>query len=531
MRMSSIAVAVAAVAVPAMLAGPVLAQKHGGILKAYHRGTPPSASIHEEATNSTTTPFMAVYNNLVIFDQHDPINTLETIQPELATEWSWNDDGTELTFQLREGVRWHDGEAFTAEDVKYTWDLVLGRTEQRLRKNPRTVWYWNLEDVEVNGDYEVTFKLGQPQPSFIALLASGYSPVYPRHISPRQMRSNPIGTGPFKFDGMQQNEYVRFVRNDDYWDGDLPYLDGIEHTIIRSRSTRVLAFANGDFDLTFTTDVSVPLMRDVLEQAPEVQCDLVPTNVSTNLIVNRDDPPFDNENIRRAMALTIDRDAFIDILSEGHFDKGGALLPPPEGVWGLPTEKLEELPGYGPDVEASREQARELMRAEGYSEDNPLNIKVSTRNIAIYRDPAVILIDHLREVFINAELEVIETANWHGMVARKDYQVGLNLTGTGVDDPDVVFFEGYSCDSERNYTGYCNPEQEELFREQSSMTDQEERQQLVWQIDEQLQRDEARPLIYHSRNATCYWPHVKNFRMMENSVYNGYRMADVWLDK
>src|SRR5256885_16733599 len=89
--------------------------KHGGILKIYHRDSPASASIHEEATYSTNIPFMPVFNNLVIFKQDVPQNSEESIVPELATSWSLNDDKTKLTFRLREGVKWHDGKPFTSK--------------------------------------------------------------------------------------------------------------------------------------------------------------------------------------------------------------------------------------------------------------------------------------------------------------------------------------------------------------------------------------------------------------------------------
>ena len=521
----------------AMLALPVggamadTAEKAGGILKVYHRGTPPSGSIHEEATTSTNMPFMSVYNNLVIFDQQEAQNSLDTIRPELATEWSWNDDKTEVTFKLREGVQWHDGEDFTAEDVKCTWDRLEGDVsrEMRLRKNPRKSWYWNLKGVETNGDYEVTFKLGQPQPSFMALLASGYSPVYPCHVDAKTMRTNPIGTGPFKFVEMKQNENVTFEKNENYWREGRPFLDGIEFTIVRSRSTRVLGFIAGEFDMTFVGDVTPALMKDVNNEAPDAKCEMVATNVSRNLIVNRDAPPFDDAKVRRAMAMAIDRGEFVEILTEGTGAVSGAMLPPPDGVWGLPSDELKKVSGYG-DVEANREEARKLMEEAGYGPDNRLNVTISTRNIAIYRDPAVILIDHLKEIYIDAELEVIETSNWHATVARKDYQVGMNLTGVGVDDPDVNFFENYACGSQRNYTGYCNEELQKLFEKQSGMTDPEARKKLVWEIDAKLQEDVARPIIFQGVGGTCYQDHVKNFVVPSNSSYNAWRFEDVWID-
>src|SRR5262249_37167156 len=135
---------------------------------------------------------MGVFNNLVMFDQHVPQNSLASIVPDLATKWTASEDGTQLIFTLRQGVKWHDGKPFTAKDVQCTWDLITGKAAEKLRVNPRKSWYRNLDSVTVNGDYEVSFNLKRPQPSFIGLLASGWSPVYPCHVSPAQMRQKPI---------------------------------------------------------------------------------------------------------------------------------------------------------------------------------------------------------------------------------------------------------------------------------------------------------------------------------------------------
>lgn len=523
---------VVAAMVSATVVVPALAQKSGGTLRMTHRDNAPSGSILEEATNSTTEPFMGVYNNLVMYDQQKPINSEETLVPDLASSWAWDASMTKLTFKLREGVKWHDGKPFSAADVKCTFDLILGKSKEKLRKNPRRVWFNNLKDVEA-GEGEATFVLENPQPGFIHLLASGYSPIYPCHVDPQTMRTAPIGTGPFKFVEWKRNESMTFVKNPDYWKKGKPYVDRVEWRIVPNRSTRILAFGAGEFDVTFSVDITVPLIKDVKAKSPDAICELRPTNVSTNLIVNRDKPPFDNPKVRQAMDMALDRDAFITILSEGKNDKAGALLPAPEGQWGLTKEELSKIPGYGSseDVEKARVEARKIMQELGYSEKNTLKVKISTRDIAVYRDPAVILIDQLRSIFIEGELEVVDTSIWHAKVARKDYTVGLNLTGIGVDDPDAGLMENYACKSERNYTQYCNPEVEKLIFAQSREIDKEKRKALVKEIQLKLIADVARPIIFSGRNATCWHPHVKGLVSHHNSIYNGARYEDVWLDK
>jgi peptide/nickel transport system substrate-binding protein len=191
---------------------------------------------------------------------------------------------------------------------------------------------------------------------------------------------------------------------------------------------------------------------------------------------------------------------------------------------------LKTIPGYG-DVDKDREQAREIMKKLGYAADKPLKIKVSTRNLATYRDPAVVLIDQLKTIWIDAELEPVESSAWFAKIARNDYSVGLNLTGNGIDDPDQAFYENFGCGSERNYTHYCNKDLQALFDKQSQETDVEKRKKLVWDIDKKLQEDVARPILVHARTGTCWKPFVKNMTIMNNSAYNGYRYEDVWLDK
>ena len=146
----------------------------------------------------------------------------------MATESSWGEDGRVLTFKLRQGIKWHDGKPFTANDVKCTWELLLGRTEIKFRTNPRKAWYQNLEAVTVDADDTASFHLKRPQPALLALLASGLTPIYPCHVSPSQMRQHPVGTGQFKFLEFKPNEYIKVTGNPDYWKPGRPYLDKIE---------------------------------------------------------------------------------------------------------------------------------------------------------------------------------------------------------------------------------------------------------------------------------------------------------------
>ena len=505
------------------------AQKTGGILKLYHRDSPASVSIIEEATISTIIPMTGVFNNLVVFDPQVPQESLQSVAPDLAESWQWSPDGKTLTFKLRSGVKWHDGKPFTAADVKCTWDLLLEKSTAKLRVNPRKSWWENVADVAAPSDTEAVFTLKRPQPAILTLFASSMSPVYPCHVPPAQMRQKPIGTGPFKFVEFKPNESIKLTKNPDYWKPGRPYLDGIEYTIIPNRSTAILAFVAGKFDMTFPYQVTLPLLKQLKEEAPDAICEARPTN-GTNVLLNQTAPPFDNPQLRRAVALSLDRRGLINMLTDGGGTLGVAMLSPPEGLWGLPLDDLVKMPGYGTDVEKNRAEARAIMEKLGYGPDKPLSVKVMTRNAAVFRDTAVALTDQLKQIGIAGELDLIETAQWYPKLARKEFALAYNLTERGVDDPDAVLFESYACSSDRNYTGFCSHDIDADLVRQSEEPDQGKRKSLVYDIERKLEEDGARITMYYSRTATCWHPRVKGVSLPINSIYNGWRFENVWLD-
>ena len=161
--------------------------------------------------------------------------------------------------------------------------------------------------------------------------------------------------------------YIKLVRNPDYWKPGRPSLDGIEHTIIPNRSTAILSFIAGKFDLTFPYEVTVPLLKDVRTQAPQAVCGTssrpMPAPISWSTARRRPSTiPICGAHSRwRSTARALELYSFIDILAEGQGDIGGAMLPPPAGVWGMPADFLATIPGYGPDVAKNRAEAREIM--------------------------------------------------------------------------------------------------------------------------------------------------------------------------
>ena len=150
---------------------------------------------------------------------------------------------------------------------------------------------------------------------------------------------------------------------------------------------------------------------------------------------------------------------------------------------------------------------------------------------AAYRDPAVLLIDQLKEIYIDGTLKTLDTTQWYPAVMRKDYVVGVTVSENGLDDPDQQFYDNFACGAERNYTGYCSTEVDQLIDRQSSEPDTSKRKQIVWEIERKLAEDAARPSLFFPMSAACWQPYFKGHTMMVNGNYNGGRFEDVWLDK
>lgn len=534
MRFRYAVVALALAAVVGAGAAPAVAQapKHGGHLNLMLReDLAQGFSIHETATISTVWPAMPCLSNLVIFDPLKRVESADTIIGELAEKWSWQDNYKNLVFFLRKGVKWHDGQPFTSKDVKFTFDMVRDAPDARgkLRLSPRKDWYANVEAIEAPDAHTVVFRLKRPQPGLLAMLASGYSPVYAAHVNPAAYRTGCIGTGPFKVKEWRKGEYIDYVKNPDYFIKDRPYLDSLRYVVIKERGTRVAALQAGQLDVSFPGEISKTSAEQLKKAVPQLLITPVGQSVNDNIIMNMKKPPFDNVKVRLAVSYAIDRKGLIQAVHQGGAVPGASLPPPPYGVWGILEKDLAALPGYGKPADM-KARARKLLAEAGFTAQHPLQVEMATRAIAIYVDMASFVINELKQVGIEASLKQVETAQWHPMATRGDYQIGANLTGVGVDEPDANFYENYACGSPRNYSFYCSEQVARMVDQQSQELDPKKRQQIVWAIQKKLEEDAARPMLDWRLDYFTVWPHVKNL-VPHNNVYNFGRLQEVWSDK
>jgi peptide/nickel transport system substrate-binding protein len=522
-------VAAALIALPA--GGLTPQPKRGGILNSVLTEDPPGLVVHESATISNVWPMSPCYSNLVIFDPLKPLDSAETVIPELAEKWSWQDNYRNLVFFLRRNVKWHDGRPFTAADVKYTFDAVREAPDSagKLRTSPRKDWYANVEAIEAPEPHTVVFRLKRPQPSLLLMLASGYSPVLPAHVPVAELRQRCVGTGPFRQKEYLRGQLLELERNPSYFVPDRPYLDGIRYTIIRERGTRLAALQTGRLDAFLPLEMTKAMADAAKANAPTLVITEVGQNGSDNVVLNHKRAPFDNLAVRRAVNLAMDRNAYVRGVRQNGAVTGAALMPKPLGFWGLPEPDLRVLPGYR-DPAQDKAEAKRLLAAAGYGPGKPLRVELVTRTLPIYLDLASFVVDQLRLIGVEASLKQLDTAAWFPALSRRDYQIGANLTAGGFDDPDAYLFENYKCGSPRNYTDYCSEEMDRLIDLQSQELDRAKRYKLVADIQRKLEADVARPMLGWRKEYFARWPYVKNL-MPHNALYNYGRMQEVWLDK
>jgi peptide/nickel transport system substrate-binding protein len=319
------------------------------------------------------------------------------------------------------------------------------------------------------------------------------------------------------------------VKNPDYFAKGRPYLDSVKYVVIKERGTRVAALQAGQVDAAFPGDTSKTTAEQLKKAVPQIVITRAAENVNENVIMNTKKPPFDNVKVRLAVAHAIDRGALNQAVHQGGAAVGVSMPPPPWGVWGIGDKELTALPGYGKPAD-ERAKAKKLMAELGYSPDKPLKVEIVTRAIAIYVDMASFMINELKQVGIEASLKQIETAQWHAMATRGEYQIGANLTGVGIDDPDANYYENFACNSPRNYTFYCNEQLTAMMDKQSAEIDPKKRMAMVLDIQRKLEADAARPTLDWRVDSFAHWPHVKNL-IPHNNFYNYGRLQEVWVDK
>jgi peptide/nickel transport system substrate-binding protein len=502
--------------------------RSGGELVFTVPSEPPSYDGHKESTFGIVHPMAPHYSTLLRIDPFDRTGTKPI--GDLAESWTVAPDGLTYTLKLRQGVKFHDGSVMTSRDVKASYDRIIfppsGVTSYRKGS------YRAVEAVEAPDARTIRFRLKYPQAAFLVSLASPYNWIYKADILAKDQQwyeKNVMGTGPFKFVEHVKGSHWVGKRNPDYWDKGKPYLDGYRALFISSSSAQVAAIRGERAMIQFRG--FSPAERDTLVNAlgPKITVQESPWDCVLLVAMNHGRKPWDDKRVRRALSLALDRWEASKTLSRIAIVKEVGGIQVPGTPWATPPAELEKLAGYGRDINASRAEAKRLLKEAGIPDGYAFVFK--NRGIPQPYEPLGIwLIDQWRQIGLNVKQEVVEASAYHPMLQRADFDVAMDFQCSFVVEPDIDLEKFQSRGvSDHNFGYYKDPALDDLYLKQSRAADPEERKRHLRAFEKRL-LDEEVHYIY-----TLQWhriiPHNSKVRgwTITPAHFLNQQLDTVWL--
>ncbi len=500
--------------------------KRGGTLNFAVVAEPPYTDCHATTTFAMVHPVAPQYSTLLEFV--GPMDKLR-IEGDLAESWEVSKDGLTYTFKLRQGVKFHDGSDFTAEDIKATYERIANPAPDVV--SARKAQHQDIKEIETPDPHTVVFKLRQVNMSMLLHFASPFNCVY----SAKKLKQNPrypetevMGTGAFKFVEYVKGSHWRAVRFDQYFRKDRPYLDGYKALFVRS-NTVVSGLRGGQYDAEFRgrtpqeRDQLLEFMKDkvTVHEGPWV------TNILLTFNVER--KPFDDIRVRRALTLAIDRWGGSEAMGKVSLIKDVSGTFRPGAQWSLPTAELEQMPGFWRDIEKSRAEARRLLQEAGHPN---LKLRLVNRTIDQPFIPAgIYAVDQWKRIGVIAEHAPLETKLWFAAMEGGEFDAVVQNISDFADDPTAQFNTLLSKHiSAIGYSRHGDTKLDDLFTRQSQIVDRAERLKVVNEFERYaLGQAYNVPLLWYQRIVVNN-KKVKGWALTP-SHFTGQNLVNVWLDE
>lgn len=456
-----------------------------------------------------------------MFDSLAEITPSGEIVPSLAERWDVSDDGLTYTFHIRPGVKFHNGDPLTAEDVKFTIDRIRDPETQ----SPRIGIYAVVESVEATDELTVVIRLKEPFAPLLSALADITAGIVSKSAvgaAGADFYRQPVGTGAFMMKEWNEGQYVELVRFDEYWDGDKPYLDGITFTFNNDDNARAAALRAGDID--FLYDAPVPL-KEILEGDPSVEI-YAPEGQMAWLyfLVNPHKAPFDDVRVRQAIFEAIDRQQLADLCYPGLSTALNAGFLP-AGYWAANPEVM-----YTGNVE----KAKGLLEEAGYGDGFSFTIN-SLTGWDFQNCTAQGIQEQLRPLGIEIEVRILEAGQLTGEASAADKTSNeafeaMILGFSGTIDPDERFQQSFMPGGGTNWGGFTDDELAEIVTKARQTFDRDERAELYRQAQHRLAEVGPYAFLYSYHKLDAAQSYVKDYVFNPNLI--SYRqLRDVWFDQ
>jgi len=430
-------------------------------------------------------------------------------QPSLAKSWQFSDDGLKLTFNLQEGVMWHDGKPFTADDVVFS----LGDMLPEVHARARVILNKHVETVQKLDDLTAEITLKAPFPALILMFEPGFAPMMPKHLyegtdyKKNPANQEPVGTGPFKFKEWKRGSYIRLVKNDDYWKSGLPHLDELIFHVIPDSESRAVAFENARVDVLRGGDVDyVDVNR--LKGLPNVDYTIKGWEMFSPLgylIPNMRKEPFSNVKVRQALMYALNREMIVNNIFFGF----GKVASGPFASTELFYDP--DLPTYHFDID----KAKQLMKESGINAADYTIDQLSFPYGSAWNRLDEYTRQVLKQLGFNVNLISTDAGGWASRTGNWDfdlttsyiYQYGDPALGIQrlYESSNIVKGSPFA-----NVQGYDNQELDALWKKAASETDPDRRQQMYSQIQETLVEDVASGWLIDMEFPTLYRSNIKN---------------------
>ena len=487
---------------------------------------PPSFDGHRETTFGMLHPIAPHYSTLLRFDPQN----YPKIVGDVAETWAFSRDGMTLTVKIRKGIKFHDGSALTAQDVKATYDKIIFPPEGVA--SARKASFAMVDKVEAPDDLTIVFKLTHIAASFLANLASPWNFIYSAaklKQDPRWYEKNIMGSGPFIFVEHVPGSHWVGKKNPNYFMPGRPYLDGFKAVFIRDTAARVAAVRSGQavvefrgFNPAAREDIVKSLADKVVVQESPWACNIL-------AVPNNEKKPFNDARVRRALTLAVDRYEASKALAQISVMKfiGGVFRPGSQ--FATSQAELGKLPGFGRNIESARAEAKRLLKEAGVSEGFSFVLK--NRNVREpYEVSGVYLVDQWRKIGLNVTHVPLEVGTYFNDLRQGNFDVGVDFDCEFMDEPDLYLLKYLSSDkSPVNYGRYKDNTLDELYERQSRMLDLKDRLPLIAQMEKRAIAEQAYqfPILWWQRVV----PHSTRLKgwKIGPSHYVNQDLRDVWL--
>ncbi|MBM3225787.1 MAG: ABC transporter substrate-binding protein, partial [Candidatus Tectomicrobia bacterium] len=491
---------------------------------------PAHFDVHQSGTVSNIGTQGCMYDNLI---RRNPLDSGQTIIPDLAHSWEIAKDGKTYTFFLRKGVKFHDGGELTAEDVKATYTRLM--TPPTGFSSPRTPLFAAVSEINVRDAHTIEFKLREARPKSFMLgaFASGWNIIVRKktlednNYNLRQVMDYP-GTGPFRHKKRVDKEVWSMERNPDYWNEGLPYLDGMEFYHLTPWAPEVGAsLLAGKIDYARLVD---PVSLRKIQNTPGMSGTEFYQSVIIAHWINNEKKPFNDPRVRRAMHLVLDRHALTELVKDVSPSLLGGFLYP-FSDYATPTDKLVERLGYQRDTKASIQEARKLLAAAGYP--NGLKLDFLVRDSPNLKLWGVAVQAMLKEALnIEATIRMVQISVWFDEAQAGTFDLTMSAIVSSLIDPSDYFTAWYSKGAPQNYSRWHNEQFQALLPQIDRELDETKRKALVRQAEDILEQDP--PLIPNSWEKTtdAWYNYVKGHNPYKYfGLYDVVRFDTFWMDK